>query len=379
MKKNLCIPNFPNFLGLLIITLLAALVGCAHTPTEPQKGAEARPVTPPAQTEAELHISAVGDIMLGGTAGPELKTLGYDYPFVYMRDYFQGSQVVFGNLEGPLTDRGTPDTDKKYVFRSPPNKVVPALKAAGFTIVSLANNHTMDYGAEGLAQTMDALDAAGIYHVGAGQNLAAARQPALLKIQGHTVAFLAYSVTLPESFYAQENKPGTAFAYEEQVRADVAQARTQADVVLVSFHWGQEGSTALRDYQPHLAHIAIDAGASAVIGHHPHILQGIERYKHGVILYSLGNFVFGSYSKAAVNSVIAQLVFRKTSDHNATWELSSLALIPIDVNNVELDFQPKPLVGVRADAVISELMKLSQPLATLIKNKNGIGVINFSL
>src|SRR5271169_625273 len=147
---------------------------------------------PESTSSTDLVISAVGDIMLDGTSRPVLTGLGYDYPFAQVRQYFSGSQIVFGNLEGPLTDRGTPDADKKFVFHSPPAKVSAALKNAGFNVVSLANNHTLDYGADGLAQTVEALDAAGIQHAGAGANLMVARQPAMFEIHAEKVAILAY-------------------------------------------------------------------------------------------------------------------------------------------------------------------------------------------
>jgi poly-gamma-glutamate capsule biosynthesis protein CapA/YwtB (metallophosphatase superfamily) len=304
-----------------------------------------------------LKVIAVGDMMLDGTARPVMQANGYDYPFTDMRSYFAGAQIVFGNLEGPLTTRGTPEQDKTYVFRSPPDKVGQALRNAGFTVVSLANNHTLDFGAEGLAETIEALDAVGIAHVGAGENLQAARRPAFFDVGGKRVAVLAYSLTLPEHFYAEANKPGTAFGHEAHVRADVVAARQQADIVLVSFHWGQEGKTTLREYQTRLGHVAIDAGAAAVIGHHPHILQGIEHYKDGVILYSLGNFTFGSYSKDAQVSAVAELTF--DGQH-----VSTLRLYPINVNNFQVEFQPKPLTGTSATSVIDTVRTLSAALNT---------------
>jgi len=346
--------------------LLAVLLLASSTQA---LSAELKAASAPESTlSTDLVISAVGDIMLDGTSRPVLTGLGYDYPFAQVRQYFSGSQIVFGNLEGPLTDRGTPDADKKFVFHSPPAKVSAALKNAGFNVVSLANNHTLDYGADGLAQTVETLDAAGIQHAGAGANLMAARQPAMFQIDGQRVAILAYSITLPDNFYAEENKAGTAFGHEEQVRDDVIAARMQADIVLVSFHWGQEGKTELREYQTHLGHLAIDSGASAVIGHHPHILQGIERYKDGLILYSLGNFTFGSYSTNSVRSAVAQLHFRN-------GRLQQLQMFPINVNNFEVQFQPQPLHGEEADDVIANLQTLSAALNTEVRNDQGVGII----
>ncbi|HEX9626388.1 MAG TPA: CapA family protein [Acidiferrobacterales bacterium] len=357
----------PWLLGVLPI-LLAACVSAprpAGPPTPAQAEAPAEVVRETPAPARELLLSAVGDIMLDGSARALMVEHGYDYPFVHMRELFRDSQIVLGNLEGPLTGRGSADPGKQYSFRSPPDAVAPALKRAGFNVVSLANNHTLDYGVDGLADTMAALDAAGIAHAGAGMNLAAARRPAVLTIDGTRVAVLAYSLTLPESFFAGRERPGTAYGHEQQVRADVAAARAQADIVIVSFHWGQEGKTTLREYQPRLGRAAIDAGAQAVIGHHPHILQGVERYKDGVILYSLGNFAFGSYSPRSRDSVVAQLRF---VDHR----FHELTLVPINVHNFEVNFQPQVLPRDRADRVVAHLQELSAPHGTVLVNRDGV-------
>ncbi|HEY8554275.1 MAG TPA: CapA family protein [Burkholderiales bacterium] len=314
-----------------------------------------------------LTVAAVGDIMLGGTATPELERFGYDYPFERVGELLRAADIAFGNLEGPLTERGTP-YPKQYVFRSPPDRVAPALARAGFDVVALANNHSLDYGVEGLRDTIAALERVGIRYVGAGENLAAARRPALLEARGVRVAVLAYSLTFPEEFWATADAPGTAFGHEEHVRADVAAARRRADVVLVSFHWGGEGTTELRDYQRKLGHAAIEAGAAAVLGHHPHVLQGVERYRDGVILYSLGNFVFGSYSRTAVRSVIAFLDI-------AGGRVRELRLRPINVKNVDVVFRPQLLRGADADETVRTLQDLSLALGTALENRDGVAVL----
>lgn len=349
--------------------------GCASAPAAADPASAPAPVsTAVSKPAATITIAAVGDIMLGGTAGPELQQLGYDYPFVYMKPLWADSALVFGNLEGPLTARTEGKAQKQYVFRSPPERVAAALFAAGIRAVSLANNHTLDYGADGLADTVAALNATGIAHAGAGADSRAARTPAYVEANGKRIALLAYSATLPEEFFAGATTPGTAFAHEAHVSADVVAARARADIVLVSFHWGREGSTELRDYQTKLGRIAIDAGAHAVLGHHPHILQGIERYRNGIIFYSLGNFVFGSYSKTATRSMIAKLHFI-VGEKSPGVRLGEVELLPINVDNVALNFQPVPLAGAQADEVIRTLAQLSAPLATEIRNDNGRGRI----
>ncbi len=341
----------------------------APAPVAPQTAPSEFSTARTSKAEAsEVRIAAVGDIMLGGTAGPEMQKYRYDYPFERTQSLLKQAQIVFGNLEGPLTKGGATATPKKYVFRSPPDKVAPALARAGFNIVSLANNHSLDYGPQGLEDTRAALEKAGIQGVGAGRNSAEARTPVYIVKDGATVAFLAYSLTFPEEFWAGPDKPGTAFGHEQDVRADVAAARQKADIVVVSFHWGQEGKTELRDYQVQLAHAAIDTGASAVLGHHPHILQAVERYQDGVILYSLGNFAFGSFSNTATRSVIALLTFR-----DRQW--SELRLVPINVRNAEVVFQPRPLAGRDAAEVVEKLQQLSQVRGTALENRDGAAVL----
>lgn len=313
----------------------------------------------------EIRISAVGDIMLDGTARPEMKKNGYDYAFAGTRDLLKQSHLVIGNLEGPLTKRGSAEAGKKYIFRSPPDKVAGALRRAGFDVLSLANNHSLDYGNEGLIDTMDALARYGLRHMGAGENRLEARMPTFVPVGNRMVAFLAYSLTFPESYWATRTRPGTAFGHEKHIIADVKVAREHADIVIVSFHWGQEIKTELREYQTRLGRAAIDAGAQAVVGHHPHILQGIEQYKSGIILYSLGNYTFGSFSQKARVSAIAHLHFKGT-------KLSKVRLHPINVLNVDVLFQPKPLYGDDANEVVQHLQQLAQKQGTSLVNSNGI-------
>ena len=339
-------------IGLIILSVSACV-----TPTADRPGPSVQP----------LRITAVGDLMLDGSAREKVEEHGYDYPFAKTRHLFAGSQIVFANLEGPLTTRGTEDKDKRYVYRSPPDKVAPALKRAGINVVSLANNHAMDYGQVGLRDTITALKKNGIKYVGAGATLAEARQAQFFRIGKITVAVLAYSLTFPESAWATARQGGTAFGHERHIRADVSKARRRADIVIVSFHWGREKQTTLRPYQPQLAHAAIDAGAQLILGHHPHVLQGIENYRQGIILYSLGNYAFGSYSRRNPRSAVAQISFARN-------RVSEVRLIPINVNNIDVLFQPTPLTGATANEVVAQLQQLSQPLGVTLINDNGVAV-----
>lgn len=324
----------------------------------------------PAKSEGIIRISAVGDIMLGGTAEPVLQQQGYDYPFENLKFLFTDSDIVIGNLEGPLThSENSQEDDKEYVFKTPPEKVAPALKNAGFTLMNLANNHIMDFGLEGLRDTRRALERQGIRTVGVGDNLAQARQGTLIQTKNGKIGFLSYSLTFPESYWADENRAGTAFGHEHQIRQDVQRMKQRADLVVVSYHWGQEKSAELREYQPVLARAAVDEGASLVIGHHPHVLQAVEKYKHGVILYSLGNFTFGSYSRAADTSLVASVDFRDLQFHR-------LRLIPINVLNIEVNFQPRLLTGENASRAFSHLSHLSKQQNTRLNFDKGVAFLH---
>jgi poly-gamma-glutamate capsule biosynthesis protein CapA/YwtB (metallophosphatase superfamily) len=362
--KNRLLTNVPARLGLIGIALLL-VASCSTQPIAEQKGEVDQQI----QTASKhLVIAAVGDIMLDGSAREIMQKEGYAYAFDKMRPWLQKADIAFGNLEGPLTERGEPAPDKKYLFRSPPAKVAEALKGAGFDVVSLANNHSLDYGSAGLADTIAALDKVGVYHVGAGENLAVARQAAILHRNGLKVAFLAYSLTFPEEFWATANRAGTVFGYREIVEGDIRAAKQKADIVVASFHWGQESKTELRPYQVALGHAAINAGASLVIGHHPHILQSVERYKDGVILYSMGNFAFGSYSPNAKVSALAEIEFNGN-------KLTQVRLQPINVFNIQVLFQPQPLVGEAAANVISHLQQLSSMRETSLVKVNDTALL----
>ena len=362
--KNRLLTNVPARLGLIGIALLL-VASCSTQPIAEQKGEVDQQI----QTASKhLVIAAVGDIMLDGSAREIMQEQGYDHAFDKMRPWLQKADIAFGNLEGPLTERGEPAPDKKYLFRSPPAKVAEALKAAGFDVVSLANNHSLDYGSVGLADTIAALDKVGVHHVGAGENLTVARQAAILHRNGLKVAFLAYSLTFPEEFWATANRAGTVFGYREIVEGDIRAAKQKADIVVASFHWGQESKTQLRPYQVALGHAAINAGASLVIGHHPHILQSVERYKDGVILYSMGNFAFGSYSPNAKVSALAEIEFNGN-------KLTQVRLQPINVFNIQVLFQPQPLVGEAAANVISHLQQLSSMRETSLVKVNDTALL----
>jgi len=314
-----------------------------------------------------LTIYAVGDIMPSEKASPFVKKYGHGYPYEKTRKLLRTGDIVIGNLETPLTTSDSAVEGKQYVFKSAP-ETAAALKEAGLTHLTLANNHIMDYGPEGLGSTIKHLESEGLRATGAGKNIKEARRPDLLTVKGKKIALLAYSNTFPETYYANKDKPGTAPGYASFVKADVSMAREISDFVITSFHWGAELMENPKDYQRELARLAIDSGADLVLGHHPHILQGIEFYKEGVIFYSLGNFSFAAYSKNAKESIIAKIT---------TGEKGIVAVeaIPINVDNFEVHFQPEILEGARAEAALSKLGSLSKPLGSRLVFTENTGKI----
>lgn len=316
----------------------------------------------------EIVINAVGDIMLAGRWSQTLKKKGYGFPFGGVATELAIGDINLANLESPIATCGSECTTKKFRFRAEPD-VAHALHAAGFNLVTLANNHSMDYGGDALEETLEHLADAGITWIGAGENLAEARKMALRTVKEKKIAFLGYSLTQPTEFFAGLKRPGTAPGYEKLVEADVTKARRQADHVIVSFHWGTEASSEVQAYQRNAARKAIDAGADVVIGHHPHVLQGIECYKNGIIFYSLGNFTFASKSSVADVSAMVRL---RLNDTQRTAEI-----LPLDVLHSRVGFQPQLLSGEAGNAVIVKLNELSKPFNTVIQSREGRYTISF--
>ncbi len=314
-----------------------------------------------------MILAAVGDLMLGGKTGPFLKEFGIEYPFAGVMPTLRRADIVVGNLESSISTRGAAAENKKFTLQADP-LAARALKKAGVRVVSLANNHSMDFGPLALEDTFAALDNNNILYTGAGMNLDDARSPAIVKIKGRTLAFLSYSLTFPLEFYASAGRAGTAPGYDDFVKADIEKVRPSADLVIVSFHWGAELMTTAKDYQIELGHHAIDWGADLVLGHHPHVLQEIELYKGRLIAYSLGNFVFGSESNNTNSSMILLLSFQGNT-------LAQVEAVPIDVNNYRVKYQPRVLTGEAASNVLSGINAASARFMTHMNIVNSQGLI----
>lgn len=268
---------------------------------------------PPSATPAPqpiVRFMAVGDVMLARSVGERILQAGPDVAFAGVLPVLQTADLLAANLECVISELGVP-APKAYAFRAPA-AAMEALAGAGVDVVSLANNHVYDFGVEAVDDMLPRLRESGIEGVGAGPNEAAAHAPVVVARNGVRMAFLAY-VDVPiegrsgfdtASWAAGPETPGLAWAEVDRVAADVAEASLQADVVIILFHFGLEGRSEVTASQRELAHAAIDAGAALVLGAHPHVLQRPETYKGGLIVYSLGNFVFDGFSGLASQTAI---------------------------------------------------------------------------
>jgi poly-gamma-glutamate capsule biosynthesis protein CapA/YwtB (metallophosphatase superfamily) len=255
--------------------------------------------TPMLAAAPVVSIAFVGDIMLDETPGKVIKS-GRD-PFAPFATILKSADIRIGNLECVVATNGTAQPGKPYTFRAHPRSL-PVLKRH-FDAVALANNHTGDFGPLAFAQMLDRLERAGIPYFGGGRDLAQAHVPLIIERHGLRVAFLAYNEFFPRSFEADTDKPGSAWSEDEQVVLDIRRARSQyrADLVIPVMHWGWEHELRASERQRQLARMMIDAGADAIVGGHPHVIQDVEQYQGKPIIYSLGNFVFDGFSDVTNN------------------------------------------------------------------------------
>lgn len=248
--------------------------------------------TPP---EFAFDLVAVGDVMLDQMTRARLRDYDVNYPLARIKDLTASGDLNFANLECPISARGEP-ADKKYVFCASPH-AAEVLNSGGFNLVSLANNHVLDYGPEALVDTIALLEERGIAHAGAGSDEEGARQGVVLEVNGLQVGLLAYTRPAPSWQYAawaaSSQQGGTVFYRDrEKMLLDVARMRTEVDILIVSMHWGNEYTHQVTAGQRELGRLLVDNGADLVLGHHPHAPQGIEFYRDKPIIYSLGNFLF---------------------------------------------------------------------------------------
>lgn len=298
--------------------------------------AEAEEVVVPAEDVAVFTAAMVGDLMFGRHVEEVAARRGYEALLRPARPYLEANYVS-GNLEQVVSPRDDlPEARKLIHLRSGPEPL-EVLRDAGFTTLTLANNHTMDYGIPGLADTIEALDAVGIEHVGAGTDIGAASEILYQDFGDLTVATLSFTDTYVEGFVARAFQGGVLDAETRTFVPLIQQARAQADLVIAQFHWGEEYDFAPDRRQRDIAIEAAAAGADLVVGHHPHVLMPVETIGSTVVFYSLGNFVFDQGWSRTRETAVAR--YHLAADGTATIEVHPLLV---------REATPQPLSGLGA-------------------------------
>jgi len=263
--------------------------------------------------DSVISIVLVGDVMLSrGVEYMMKKYNNFKWPFLKIAQELKKANIVFGNLEGPISDKGS-KAGSIYSFRANP-KTIEGLKFAGFNVLSLANNHALDYTREALKDTLLRLKENNISYVGAGFNEKEAFSVLMKEIQGTKIGFLAYTNLGPETWRAKNENPGISWISEndfEKIKQDIRKAKETVDILIVSLHAGEEYKKEPTPFQISFSKMAIEAGADVVIEHHPHVVQKNEKYLNGWIFYSLGNFIFDQgFSKETMEGEIVKIVVK---------------------------------------------------------------------
>lgn len=343
---------------LLIFTLL--LVGCKNLLTGGKKQKEETAISEEMEKTTKrknktvsFTISAVGDCTFGtdenfayeGSMPAKYDEVGdFNYFFENVKSVFEADDLTIVNFEGTLTD-STIREDKQFAFKA--DKSYAEILTDGFVeAANLANNHSKDYGEQSYNDTMDALDEAGITNFGYDRI-------AIKKVKGIKVGLVGT--------YVLADGLGVKDSMEKNIQ-DLKDEGAQ--VIIASFHWGEEKAEYPNDVQVELAHAAIDAGADLVLGHHPHVLQGIEQYKGKNIVYSLGNFCFGgNMYPSDMDTMIFQQTFTlkggKLQEDNVT------NIIPCSISSVEdyNNYQPTPAAGEKETEILNKITQRSQGLS----------------
>ncbi len=332
----------------------ASLPHDAHVLTDPSPAIEPRLPAGP------FTVIAVGDVMMGKLAQPHIAEHGLDYPFAGVKELFESHDIAIANLEAPITDRQEEDQKwKRYHFKVDTANA-EALTRSGIDVVSLANNHAMDYGEKGLLDTVMALDGWNIRHAGAGGDLDTARAPVRMQAGGTEVVILAYCDFEPSRMHALDDRPGVAQLDPVMVVEDVKAAKTPDNVVLVLAHWGVQHTDRATAGQVEVAHEILDAGADVIIGHHPHRPQEIEVRDGKLVAYSLGNFLFGYFNPKYRNNIALVLEFREA-------RLVGARLLPIDGKNARIHFSPRLLTGRWATSTLGHVARISSRFGTSMR------------
>jgi poly-gamma-glutamate synthesis protein (capsule biosynthesis protein) len=379
---------------LLSMLPLLAVVGLAAGGCGPD-------VYKPGELPAELYqkkpgqqtIVLVGDIMTWDRTAEYLEEHGAGYPFAATAPLLREADLTVGNLEGPVAEKAEL-SKSRYPYKVPP-WTLTGLKDAGFDLVSLANNHLLDCGSQGLLETIGNLKRTGIRPFGAGCNLAEAEHPAIVDLAGTKVAFLGLvagetwvsepSDTADDEVYrnnerlmrkkfgARKSRPGTVVATIDNVPRLVRKADAQADLVVLFLHWGIRYNRPATAFQRAMARAAIDAGADLIVGHHAHFWQPVELMDGVPVVYGIGNFAFGSANTNADEGLLVRATIGQ-------GRFEQVELFPTYIKNRDsaVRYQTKLMRGKSARDLIDRLSGLSRGLGDRLTFSGDRGVIKLT-
>jgi len=344
----------------------AAQDGSRPSPTQAASGdAGATPIADAPAEPPPVRIVSGGDVMTDRVVKSYISAQGAGAVLRGIAPQLEKGDAAWVNLESPLSTLGSPTPGKDYTFEGPPS-MAKALAAAGINVVTLGNNHTVDYGQAALVDTIKRLEKAGVQVVGAGRDDKDAWTPAIVKTSGGaTIGFLAWSDVLWPGYRAT-SKPGVAEGRTDiqRMKRSIRALAKEVDYVVVGYHWGLEYENYPWGAQTSEAHAAIDAGADLVIGHHPHVLQGFETYKGRLIAYSLGDLVFDHYSIATGQTVLVDAVL--------TPDGVKATLVPVYVSSSGI---PAVQKGSDATTILSLVRQYSKALDTDVVIKGDVATL----
>lgn len=287
------------------------------------------------------------------------------YPFIKIKSFLENADLTFANLESPLSDKA-----KRVGAFLAPTSFANGLKWSGIDLVSIANNHALDAGIQGLKDTLNSLEKINLPAIGGGEDLESARRPFIFEKNGVRLGFLAYTMSenSGNSSYAQPNRPGVMSTEFSLIQTDIQKLKPQVDYVILSFHWGLNNGEKPPFWVRHLAHKTIDSGADIILGHHPHYPHGIEMYKGKPIIYSLGNFIFGHNHPFWTDNFLARFTLTPK-------EIKKIEILPVAGENQDLA-QPFLVNGKRNHKLLESVQEQTLALKTRMNIAGETGVID---
>jgi poly-gamma-glutamate capsule biosynthesis protein CapA/YwtB (metallophosphatase superfamily) len=314
----------------------------------------------PQRARAEVKLQFAGDVMMDSVIGDYIQKFGVMYPWKDVAPVFANADLTSVNLETSVSTRGVTSKPKGYGFRSHPS-TVQGLRDSGVDFVSLANNHSLDYGIDAMVDTLAILDENGIAYAGAGLTIQKAEQLTTIQRNGLKIGFLSYTSIIPHAkWIAKDNQAGIAALKNielSRILKHIQEQNNQCDILVVVLHWGIEHSNQVETWQRNVAKQMIEHGADVIVGHHPHVLRGIEFYQNKPILYSTGNFIFLKRDEKAGHSAIFEITLNKAGFIDGK-------LIPIHIQYGKANLLRTN--SALYHQIISNMKQLSNPLGTSI-------------